>query len=85
MNRLSILGRKLVYLVILLAMLVPLYLLGQPSGGVGDPGGQLSEMRDKFNIAESDLGEISPASETMKLASLGLRGVAATLLWKKIA
>ena len=34
-------------------------------------------------IAESDLGEISPASETMKLASLGMRGVAATLLWNK--
>jgi hypothetical protein len=40
-------------------------------------------MRHKYNIAESDLGEISPASETMKLASLGMRGVAATLLWNK--
>ncbi|TWU40669.1 IRE (iron responsive element) [Novipirellula artificiosorum] len=80
---LSALSRKLIYLVVLLAMLVPLYMLGQPSGGVGDSGGQLSEMRDKFNIAESDLGEISPASETMKLASLGMRGVAATLLWEK--
>ncbi|NND98747.1 MAG: IRE (iron responsive element) [Pirellulaceae bacterium] len=68
---------------ILLGMLVPLYLLGQPSSGGGDAGGRLSEMRVKFNIAESDLGEISPASETMKLASLGLRGVAATLLWNK--
>ncbi len=85
MNRTSALNRKLVYLVILLVMVVPLYMLGQPSGGAGDSsgGGQLSEMRDKFNIAESDLGEISPASETMKLASLGLRGVAATLLWNK--
>ena len=33
--------------------------------------------------AGSDLGEISPASETMKLATLGLRGVAATLLWNR--
>ncbi len=83
MNRTSVLGRKLIYLVILVAMVVPLYLLGQPSAGSGDPGGRLSEMRGDFNIAESDLGEISPASETMKLASLGLRGVAATLLWNK--
>ena len=57
-------------------MLIPLYLLGQPAGGQGDLGGRLSVMRHQFNIAESDLGEISPASETMKLASLGLRGVA---------
>jgi len=82
MNRSPLFGRKLVYLLILVAMLVPLYLLGQPAGG-GDSGGTLSEMRNEFNIAESDLGEISPASETMKLASLGLRGVAATLLWNK--
>ncbi|QDT13213.1 IRE (iron responsive element) [Planctomycetes bacterium K23_9] len=83
MNRSSVFGRKIVYLVILLGMLVPLYLLGQPSSGGGDAGGRLTEMRVTYNMAESDLGEISPASETMKLASLGLRGVAATLLWNK--
>ena len=83
MNRAKSLWRKLTYLAILLAMLIPLFLLGQPSGGKGDPGGQLSVMRHEYNIAESDLGEISPASETMKLASLGMRGVAATLLWNK--
>ncbi len=83
MNRTKSLWRKLTYLAILLAMLIPLFLLGQPSGGKGDPGGQLSVMRHEYNIAESDLGEISPASETMKLASLGMRGVAATLLWNK--
>ena len=83
MNRTTSLWRKLTYLAILLAMLIPLFLLGQPSGGKGDPGGQLSVMRHEYNIAESDLGEISPASETMKLASLGMRGVAATLLWNK--
>ncbi len=83
MNQTTSLGRKLIYLAVLVAMLIPLYLLGQPSGGQGDLGGRLSEMRHQFNIAESDLGEISPASETMKLASLGLRGVAATLLWNK--
>ena len=83
MNRTSAFGRKLIYLVILVATLVPLYLLGQPTSGSGDAGGRLTEMRNTYNIAEADLGEISPASETMKLASLGLRGVAATLLWNK--
>ncbi len=83
MNRSTNLRKKLLYLAILLAMLIPLYLLGQPAGGQRDLGGRLSQMRHQFNMAESDLGEISPASETMKLASLGLRGVAATLLHEK--
>ncbi len=56
MNRTTTLGRKLIYLVVLVAMLIPLYLLGQPAGGKGDLGGRLSEMRHQYNIAESDLG-----------------------------
>jgi hypothetical protein len=83
MNRTSNFRRKLIYIVVLLAMLLPLYKLGQPSSGTGDGGGELSKLRHKYNISESDLGEISPASETMKLATLGLRGVAATLLWNR--
>jgi len=83
MNQTNTFRRKIIYIVILVATLVPLFLLGQPSDGTPDSGGQLASMRDSFGIAESDLGEISPASETMKLASLGLRGVAATLLWEK--
>ncbi|MCM2373028.1 IRE (iron responsive element) [Aporhodopirellula aestuarii] len=83
MNRTTQFRRKLTYLTILVVMLIPLYLLGQPAGGGSDGGGRLAQMRDEFDISESDLGEISPASETMKLASLGMRGVAASLLWKK--
>lgn len=84
MTRSSGFRNKLIYLAVLIAMLIPLYLLGQPAGGgTGDAGGQLTQMRSKYNIAESELGDINPASETMKLASLGLRGVAATLLWNK--
>ncbi|TWU62878.1 IRE (iron responsive element) [Crateriforma conspicua] len=83
MNLKSAFGRKILYLGVLVVMLVPLFLLGQPATGKGDRAGQLAEMRERFNIAESDLGEISPASETMKLASLGMRGVASTLLWNK--
>ena len=84
MTRSSGFRNKLIYLAVLIAMLIPLYLLGQPAGGgTGDAGGQLTQMRTKYNIAESELGDINPASETMKLASLGLRGVAASLLWNK--
>ncbi len=83
MNRRTQFRRKLIYLAVLVVMLIPLYLLGQPAGGGGDGGGRLAQMRDTFDISESDLGEISPASETMKLASLGMRGVAASMLWKK--
>jgi hypothetical protein len=83
MNQSTAFRRKIIYLVILVATLVPLYLLGQPSDGTATSGGQLATMREEFGIAESDLGEISPASETMKLVSLGLRGVAATLLWEQ--
>ncbi|TWT53755.1 hypothetical protein Pla22_13870 [Rubripirellula amarantea] len=83
MNRSTTFRRKIIYIVVLLAMLLPLYKLGQPSSGGANDGGQLSQLRHKYNMAESDLGEISPASETMKLATLGLRGVAATLLWNR--
>lgn len=77
------LTNKLVYLAILILMLIPLFLLGQPNSGEEQSGGQLTQMRDDFEISEADLGEINPASETMKLSSLGLRGVAATMLWNK--
>ncbi|MEM9645951.1 MAG: IRE (iron responsive element), partial [Planctomycetota bacterium] len=83
MNLKSAFGRKLLYLGILVLMLIPLFLLGQPATGKNDKGGQLADLRDRFDIAEADLGEISPASETMKLASLGMRGVASTFLWDK--
>ena len=84
MNQSIALRRKLLYLVILVLLIVPLYLLGQPPGGGGAAGGGvLAQMRDELEISESDLGEISPASETMKLMSLGMRGPAAALLWRK--
>ncbi|WP_164102167.1 IRE (iron responsive element) [Candidatus Laterigemmans baculatus] len=84
MNRSSGLRNKLIYLAVIIVMLLPLYLLGQPATGQsGDTPGKLNQLRNDFDISEADLGEIDPASESMKLASLGLRGVAATLLWKK--
>jgi hypothetical protein len=77
--------RKLIYLMVIVALLLPLFYLGQPlqRGGDNQFNGRLAQMRSKFELGEGDLGEIDPASATMRLASLGLRGFAATMLWQK--
>lgn len=79
--------RKIVYLVLMAALLVPLYLISAPSfigpeGGLSE-GGKLTQLRDEYGLAQSNLGEIDPASESMKLATLGMRGVAANILWER--
>jgi hypothetical protein len=79
--------RKLVYIVIIAGLLIPLSYYSQPS--VVDKnnqivgGGKLARLRQEYEISESSLGEIDPTGETIKLATLGLRGVAANLLWHK--
>ena len=83
MNRNSAWRRKMVYLGVIVLMLLPLYLLGQPATGSSDGGGSLARMRSDLNLSLENLGEIDPASESMKLATLGMRGVAATVLWNK--
>ena len=83
-----VLRRRLFYISAIVAILVPLYFLGRPSirnadGSVKQPGGTLSQIRTQYNLGQGDLGEIDPASESMRLATLGLRGVASTILWQK--
>jgi hypothetical protein len=46
-------------------------------------GGVLAQLRTEYNLGQSDLGEIDPASEAMKLATMGLRPVAVITLWEK--
>ena len=79
--------RKVLYAIMIAALLVPISLISrpasrQPDGTIGG-GGQLAQMRSKHSLAMADLGEIDPASESMKLATLGMRGVAANLLWNR--
>ena len=74
--------RKLVYLGAMGVLLVPLSLLGLP-GTIKDQGGTLAQLRDKHELGQANLGDIDPASETMKLATLGLRGVAVNVLWSQ--
>jgi len=81
--------RKVIYLCIIGVLLLSLPFVGLPtsiSGGGSDSGGYqsiLAGLRQKHELAPGSLGEIDPASETMKLATLGLRGVAANMLWSR--
>ena len=80
--------RKVVYVAVMGVLLVPLSLISRPStppreNALGDEGGLLARKRTEYNISQVQLGEIDPASETMKLALLGMRGIAANILWTK--
>lgn len=87
MSRNASFVRKIAYITAIALLLLPLAALSQPAtvdpnqGGRGSPGGKLSQLRVQYNLSQAELGEIDPASETMKLATLGLRGVAANILW----
>ncbi|MCO6044219.1 hypothetical protein NG895_09900 [Aeoliella sp. ICT_H6.2] len=85
MNKQSSFIRKVVYAGILICLLIALAVLGLPATYSNPRGGTYSLARMKVDnqLAQSNLGEIDPASETMKLATLGLRGVAVNLLWNK--
>ena len=83
--------RKIIYVAGIAILLIPLSLISRPairastddSGKVvrEDQGGKLSQLRDDYNLSQAKLMEIDPTSETMKLASVGLRGIAVNMLW----
>jgi hypothetical protein len=80
--------RKIIYMVLIGLLLIPLYLLSHPAtsaarGVKGNPGGVLAQMRHKYRLSEAQFGEIDPGSVTIKLATVGMRGVAADILWEK--
>jgi len=74
--------RKIVYACVIAALLLPLSWLSEPATTESD-GGILAQMREEHQLSQSTLGDIDPASETIKLATLGMRGVAANILWGK--
>ena len=55
----------------------------QAKQGGGGQGGVLAQLRAKHDLGQAQLGEIDPTSETIKLATFGLRGVATNILWEK--
>jgi hypothetical protein len=72
----------LLMLVAIAVLLVPLSILSQPADS-SSPGGTLARLRMKHGLSQANLGEIDPTSETMRLATLGLKNIAVTLLWDR--
>ena len=84
MNRNSAFVRKVAYITAIALLLLPLSALSQPatlSRQGSSPGGKLAQLRTEYNLAQADLGEIDPASASMKLASFGMSCIAADVLW----
>ncbi|WP_425617635.1 hypothetical protein NA78x_001316 [Anatilimnocola sp. NA78] len=94
MNKNQSLVRKVGYITAIALLLIPLSRLSEPATltrtkdengqvrEVGTPGGTLARMRAENGLAQAQLGEIDPASATMKLATLGMRPVAVSVLWQ---
>jgi len=74
--------RKIAYLIALAVLAIMMFWISTPATA-NRPGGQLARMREEFRLGQSNLGEVDPASETMRFLTLGLRGVAVTVLWNK--
>ncbi len=88
MNQSTSFVRKVIYVACIGGLLIPLSLVGRPatrdkSNAIRDAGGVMSQLRDSYELSPAKLSEIDPGSETMKLASLGLRGIAVNILWLK--
>lgn len=81
MNSLTTFQRKMVYMGIVVVLLAPIILLGQPATSSGKSGGLIAQRRFEEDLGEASLGDVDPASATMSLVLLGLRGVAANILW----
>jgi hypothetical protein len=74
--------RKVAYALAAIVLLFPIMRLGEPST-LTEPGGTLAQLRSEAKLGQADIGAIDPASETIRLATLGLRGMAVTMLWNK--
>ncbi len=88
MNPQTAFVRKILYLSSIAVLLVPLFWLSHPATAdvkeqKGRPGGKLAQLRDVYGISQTQLGEVNLTSETIKLTTLGMRGIAAEILWNK--
>jgi hypothetical protein len=86
MNQLTSRQRKWLYYIGIAVLLIPVITLGMPAGEVDKDtrkpvgGGELAQLRWEYELGESSLGDVDPASSTMTLLLLGFRGIAANLL-----
>ncbi len=74
-------ARRVAYLCGIALLFVPISLISAPARSRTSGGGQLTKMRREYRLSQAQLGKIDPASASMSLATLGMRGVAANLLW----
>lgn len=74
--------RKVVYGVLVAVLLFPLSMLSAPAT-LDSTGGVLARLRSENGLSQAGLGAVDPASETIKLATLGLRGLAVQFLWDR--
>jgi len=86
MSRRSTFKKKVGYMVAAGLLLLPLFWLGHPSttdtrDAKGSPGGKLAQLRTEYRLNRANIGQIDPAGETIKLATLGLRPFAVNMLW----
>jgi len=72
----------LLALVGIAVLLVPISALSQPADST-NKGGKLATLRERYGLSQTNLGDVDPTSETMRLATLGLKNVAVTLLWDR--
>ncbi|MGQ9503330.1 MAG: hypothetical protein ACUVQG_00335 [Thermogutta sp.] len=80
--------RKIIYLIIMAVLLGVLAYLGTPAAPSRDPqkatpGGVLAQVRENEGLTPTQLGQLDPGGEAIKLATLGMRGVAVHILWMK--
>jgi hypothetical protein len=88
MNPRRTLLHKVLYLAAMAGLLAVIAVLALPSSGEPGnpnrrPGGYLTQLRDRYGLSESLIGQLDPTSQTIRLATLGMRGVAANILWEK--
>jgi hypothetical protein len=81
MNQFGSQQRKFVYLGGLLLLLIPIIALGMPADRDGQNAGYIARQRAELDLGESNLGDLDPTGSAMNLVLLGLRGVAANILW----
>ena len=81
MTRTASFWRKVAYLCAIAVLFVPLSYISAPAKDTKSGGGKLSELRRKERLSQAQLGKIDPASASMTLATLGMRGIAANQLW----
>lgn len=79
--------RKWIYGGLIVALLFGLSYMGQPAtvnvNNERQGGGMLAQSRFENKLDQANLGEVDPASATMKLITFGQRGLAAFLLWNQ--